>query len=600
MNTRNENQAEERQPLQLRWYCLSANGMATLALDENDARNVALESDQLYPRNGPHQAVQMVPVQPDGRGTDAQILKERDIARCAIVGALAAGHAGQPHPGADHWLAAAHDAGVTIASLERADRPVGGWQGDAFQSMEHPFSPHTGDAAEAAMADLDKACCKPLPNAASAALDSMMGRSEWPAFTAARSEPGAEVDSMGIPTSCGKPLCSPDAHHPLCKLHQPAECPATQVLDKRSAFEAWLRTKPEVRLWNTTDAMLAAYQAGRAALPAPQQATPEPVQPFLVRDVAALLGASVPDVCKALAHLGHGQRSTNMEIKPEEALAVAKHIRAAAAATEPVQGLIEALDWITENGADEDYGVRQRARDALAAYRQSTPEPIPMVMHCPKCGMQHVDGEEWEDDPHDIEQGQIRTWKNEPHRSHLCHGCGTIWRPADVPTTGVKAITTKGKADTWAPEQATQQAAGEPRCSTCGVTMDEPHHPACGAVTAAIIGLSTMAAQDKEARRRELAEKIRETLRGVFTRPAPCVPDGLPAVLTHWGFDVHDDEDGRTWLTIRNDQDDVARLSVPTFWPASGRQTIGAVVLHQFSAALTSALAAAQAKGGAA
>lgn len=66
------------------------------------------------------------------------------------------------------------------------------------------------------------------------------------------------------------------------------------------------------------------------------QATPEPVQPFLVRDVAALLGASVPDVCKALVHLGHGQRSTNMEIKPEEALAVAEHIRAKAATPEPV------------------------------------------------------------------------------------------------------------------------------------------------------------------------------------------------------------------------------------------------------------------------
>lgn len=56
--------------------------------------------------------------------------------------------------------------------------------------------------------------------------------------------------------------------------------------------------------------------------------TTEPVQVFLVRDVAALLGASVPDVCKALAHLGHGQRSTNMEITPDEALAVADHIRA--------------------------------------------------------------------------------------------------------------------------------------------------------------------------------------------------------------------------------------------------------------------------------
>lgn len=505
MNTRNENQAEERQPLQIRWYCLSANGMATLALDENDARNVALESDQLYPRNGPHQAVQMVPVQPDGRGTDAQILKERDIARCAIVGALAAGHAGQPHPGADHWLAAAHDAGVTIASLERADRPVGGWQGDAFQSMEHPFSPHTGDAAEAAMADLDKACCKPLPNAASAALDSMMGRSEWPAFTAGRSDPGAEVDSMGIPTSCGKPLCSPDEHHPLCSLYQPVERPATQVVDKRAAFEAWLRTKPEARLWNTTDAMFSAYQAGRAALHAPQQptplpfdivvddsvppgqivvnqdgkeagrivnvdaqqATPEPVQPFLVRDVAALLGASVPDVCKELVHLGHGQRSTNMEIKPEEALAVAEHIRAKAA----------------------------------------TPEPV-------------------------------------------------VWKPIKTSAGGREAVRNFFRSTLKRHD------------------FDDYITGALAADFACVLGGYLQA-----------------------TRPAPGVPDGLPAVLTDWGFDVHDDEEGRTWLTIRNDQDDVARLSVPTFWPASGRQTINAVVLHQFSAALTSALAAAQAKG---
>lgn len=37
------------------------------------------------------------------------------------------------------------------------------------------------------------------------------------------------------------------------------------------------------------------------------------------------------------------------------------------------------------------------------------------------------------------------------HRSHLCRpedgGCGHIWRPADVPTNGVDAIKTKGKAD---------------------------------------------------------------------------------------------------------------------------------------------------------
>ena len=85
--------------------------------------------------------------------------------------------------------------------------------------------------------------------------------------------------------------------------------------------------------------------------------------------------------------------------------------------------------------------------------------------------------------------------------------------------------------------------------------------------------------------------------RPLYTRPAPGVPEGLPAVLTDWGFDVHDDEEGRTWLTIRNPDDDVARMSVPTVWPLNGNQTISAVVLHQFSAALTSALAAAQAKG---
>lgn len=43
--------------------------------------------------------------------------------------------------------------------------------------------------------------------------------------------PAAQTDSMGMPTSCGKPLCSPDEHHPLCKLHKPVERPAAQEVD---------------------------------------------------------------------------------------------------------------------------------------------------------------------------------------------------------------------------------------------------------------------------------------------------------------------------------------------------------------------------------
>lgn len=76
-------------------------------------------------------------------------------------------------------------------------------------------------------------------------------------------------------------------------------------------------------------------------------------------------------------------------------------------------------------------------------------KPLPMVLHCPACGLQHVDAKE----THGLDDGEQEpeepAWNNPPHRSHLCHGCGCIWRPADVPTNGVKAITTRGKADTW-------------------------------------------------------------------------------------------------------------------------------------------------------
>lgn len=65
--------------------------------------------------------------------------------------------------------------------------------------------------------------------------------------------------------------------------------------------------------------------------------------------------------------------------------------------------------------------------------------PIDMLLFCPQCGIQHID------EPDE----RTPDWSNPPHRSHLCHGCGCIWRPADVPTNGVVRIATVGKADTW-------------------------------------------------------------------------------------------------------------------------------------------------------
>jgi hypothetical protein len=65
-------------------------------------------------------------------------------------------------------------------------------------------------------------------------------------------------------------------------------------------------------------------------------------------------------------------------------------------------------------------------------------EPIDMMLFCPKCGLQHIDAPD----------ARTPDWDNPPHRSHLCHGCGCIWRPADIPTNGVAGIQTRGSKDT--------------------------------------------------------------------------------------------------------------------------------------------------------
>jgi hypothetical protein len=98
---------------------------------------------------------------------------------------------------------------------------------------------------------------------------------------------------------------------------------------------------------------------------------------------------------------------------------------------DPLQGVIEG----------------DAVRDQLIA----TMPPIDMVLHCPVCHMQHIDKAE----PCTAEAcvggcanpGDCNAWPNDPHRSHLCRGCGYIWRPADVPTNGVVAVKTKGKYD---------------------------------------------------------------------------------------------------------------------------------------------------------
>lgn len=111
----------------------------------------------------------------------------------------------------------------------------------------------------------------------------------------------------------------------------------------------------------------------------------------------------------------------------------------------------------------------QMLREISAEF--SCPAPIPMVLYCPNCGLQHIDepkpvnpvdvlrelaplampGYEIDHSAFDKARDSIggASWTNQPHRSHLCADCGCIWRPCDVPTEGVESIATEGKADTW-------------------------------------------------------------------------------------------------------------------------------------------------------
>lgn len=120
------------------------------------------------------------------------------------------------------------------------------------------------------------------------------------------------------------------------------------------------------------------------------------------------------------------------------------------------EGLQEAL----ANTTDEHLKDLIERRLLVGYYNAIGPSPtaqaapIDMVLHCPACGLQHIDEPESkgralhaDESIEDQSLTPLAAWTNPPHRSHLCHGCGYIWRPADVPTNGVKAVKTKGKAD---------------------------------------------------------------------------------------------------------------------------------------------------------
>ena len=69
---------------------------------------------------------------------------------------------------------------------------------------------------------------------------------------------------------------------------------------------------------------------------------------------------------------------------------------------------------------------------SVLAHAAATFGAVRMILHCPMCRTQHIDGS-----------------YRARHKSHLCDHCGCIWRPADICTEGIATIETRGKNDTY-------------------------------------------------------------------------------------------------------------------------------------------------------
>ena len=51
--------------------------------------------------------------------------------------------------------------------------------------------------------------------------------------------------------------------------------------------------------------------------------------------------------------------------------------------------------------------------------------PTDMLLWCPECGQRHID------------EGEF---SRKVHHTHACQHCGHVWRPAVIPTRGVRFL----------------------------------------------------------------------------------------------------------------------------------------------------------------
>lgn len=104
---------------------------------------------------------------------------------------------------------------------------------------------------------------------------------------------------------------------------------------------------------------------------------------------------------------------------------------------EKARALVAAVDGIRHGVHDcgghvevsvspaEWYAVDRASVELEEALEAEIVSPIPMRLLCPACGALHVD------------EGEFAS---KPHHTHACQECGNVWRPAIVPTVGVRFL----------------------------------------------------------------------------------------------------------------------------------------------------------------
>lgn len=125
--------------------------------------------------------------------------------------------------------------------------------------------------------------------------------------------------------------------------------------------------------------------------------------------------------------------------------------------------------WSGQAASGSQENARSDVQKGVGQPEAPTAAPLDMVLHCPKCGEQHIDAPETDEQYNgrlfesswwECGGDKPERWTNPVHRSHKCSHCNFIWRPADVPTNGVAAVKTKGKADSPIANPPTRSGAG--------------------------------------------------------------------------------------------------------------------------------------------